>query len=424
MRRHWIAVLFLGLSFAIGVNQPATAQPAVGGANQPGGGGRVTPVPPPDPGRTPVTLPNLPSLPSMPTGPAPVASGAFFDDQVLLLVPIGSPPGAAQQIAAPVGMSVLREFDLATIGLHGAVLSLPPTLDIIRAIDFLALTPNAIAQPIYRYALSAGPQYALDTLRVEAAHQYATGASVTVAVIDTAIDVGHPAIAARIAGIQDFVGAAAPDVHGTAVAGLIAGGGQVAGVAPAARILAVTAFPGGSGNGATDRIAQAIDFAVASGAQVLNMSFAGPQDPVVTQLVQAALARGRSVVAAAGNGGPGAGPSWPAAVPGVIAVTATGPDDQAYSGANRGSYISIAAPGVDVLTIAPQGRVGILSGTSMAAAHVSGLVALIIERNPGVGPSQIRALLEQTAHDLGTPGRDTTYGAGRVDALSAMQNGR
>ncbi|MEZ5669022.1 MAG: S8 family serine peptidase [Alphaproteobacteria bacterium] len=417
----WIA--FAAAAFAAAA-QAQQNNPLGGPVNQPpGGGSRVNPVPLPDPGHAPVTLPQLPQLPSLPLGPAPLAPGAFFDNQVLLLVPIGSPPGAPQQIAAPLGMGVLREFDLATIGLHGAVLSLPSTLDVVTAIEFLTLTPNALAQPVYRYGLTIGPQYALDMMQVDAAHQYATGSSVTVAVIDTAVDVGHPAIAARIAGIQDFIGAGAPDVHGTAVAGLIAGAGDVAGVAPGARILAVTAFPGGGADGATDRIAQAIDYAVAAGAQVLNMSFAGPADPVVAQLVQAALARGRTVVAAAGNGGPSAAPSWPAAVPGVIAVTATGPADEAYSSANRGSYITIAAPGVDVLPIAPQGRVGILSGTSMAAAHVSGLVALILERYPGANPAQVRALLERTAHDLGAPGRDTVFGAGLVDALTALQTG-
>lgn len=398
--------------------------------NPPGGPNNPTPPnnpgdPRPDPrlDPNPVLLPALPSLPSVPTQGAAVAPGAFLTDQVLLLIPIASPAGAAQQIAAPLQMAVLREFDLQNLGLHAAVLALPAVLDVVTAIEFLSLTPNALAQPVYRYGLTANPQYALDVLQVSAAHQYATGSQVTVAVIDTAVDVGHPAFAGRIAGVQDFVGAAAPDAHGTAVAGLIAGAGNVAGVAPGARILAVTAFPGQGGEGHTDSIAQAIDFAISAGAQVVNMSFSGPPDRVVAQLAQTAIARGRVVVAAAGNGGPGAAPSWPAAVPGAIAVTATGPGGIPYSNANNGSYISVAAPGVDVLTIAPQGRVAVLSGTSMAAAHVSGVIALILERYPHANPAQIRALLEATAVDLGTPGRDPTFGAGLVNSLSALQHG-
>ena len=430
-RRICACALVLGIAFVVGSQKEAGAQVIA----PPGGPPPVAPIPPTptptprdpiplDPGRDPVTLPQLPSLPNLPLDQAvQVTPGPFVDNQVLLLIPVASPPGAPQQIATPIGLSVLREFDLQSLGLHAAVLALPAGLDVVTAIEFLTLTSNALAQPVYRYQLSAGPQYALDLMQVSAAHQYATGSQITVAVIDTAVDVGHPAIASRIAGIQDFVGANAPDAHGTAVAGLIAGGGDIAGVAPGARILALTAFAGGSGGGTSDRIAQAIDFAINSGARVLNMSFSGPTDPVVAQLTQVALSRGRIVVAAAGNGGPGAPPSWPAAVPGVIAVTATGPDDQLYAGANHGSYISVAAPGVDVLSIAPQGRVGVLSGTSMAAAHVSGLVALLLERHGSASPAQIRALLERTAIDLGPPGRDTGFGAGRVDTLSALQQG-
>jgi subtilisin family serine protease len=421
--RIWAAALVLGLAFAAATRGDALAQAAAPPVVAPP---VVTPTPPDrtiplDPGRDPVTLPELPDLPSLPGQTGPVTAGLFVDNQVLLLIPITSPPGAPQQIATPVGLSVLREFDLQNLGLHAAVLAIPAGLDVVTSIEFLTLTPNALAQPIYRYAVSGGPQYALDLMQVSAAHEYATGSQVTVAVIDTAIDVGHPAIAARIAGIQDFVGANAPDAHGTAVAGLIAGGGEIAGVAPGARILALTAF--GAAGGTSDGIAQAIDFAISAGAQVLNMSFSGPADPVVGQMTQVALARGRIVVAAAGNNGPSAAPSWPAAIPGVIAVTATGPDDQLYAGANHGSYISVAAPGVDVLSIAPQGRVGILTGTSMAAAHVSGLVALLIERYGAVSPAQVRALLESTAVDLGPAGRDTSFGAGRVDTLGALQQG-
>lgn len=424
-RRTWAAALLFAVAFAVGVGEAraqVAAPPVIGPPPV------VVPTPPSrdptiplDPGRDPVTLPALPSLPSLPGLTGPVGPGLFVDNQVLLLIPIGSPPGAPQQIATPLGLSVLREFNLQSLGLRAAVLAIPAGLDVITAIEFLTLTPNALAQPVYRYQLSASPQYALDVMQVSAAHQYATGAQVTVAVIDTAVDVGHPAIAARIAGIQDFVGANAPDAHGTAVAGLIAGGGAIAGVAPGARILALTAF--GPAGGTSDGIAQAIDFAIAAGAQVLNMSFSGPADPVVTQLTQVAIARGRVVVAAAGNNGPAAGPSWPAAVPGVIAVTATGPDDQLYAGANHGSYISIAAPGVDVLSIAPQGRVGVLTGTSMAAAHVSGIVALLIERYGTGSPDAIRTLLERTAVDLGPSGRDPSFGAGRVDTMRALEQG-
>ena len=419
VRQIWLIVVVLTLGFAVTASD-AYAQCAgvIAGANCPPQPTPPTPPTPPDPGRDPSAPPNLPELPDLPGFNTPQAvPGAFVTDRVLLLIPVASPAGAAQQIATPLGLSVVNEFDLQTVGLHAAVLALPPGFDVVSAIEFLSLTPNVLAQPVYRYSQSSGQGYANELMQVSTAHQFATGNRVTVAVIDTAIDIGHPQISGQIAASQNFVGSTAPDVHGTAVAGLISG------VAPGARLLAITALAANNGSGTSVEIARAIDYAVLAGARVLNMSFEGYADPIVNQLTQTALGRGAIVVAAAGNGGPGAAPSWPAAVPGVIAVTATGPDDELYASANHGSYISVAAPGVDVLTIAPQGRVGVLSGTSMAAAHVSGLVALLLERNPSASPAQIRAVLEGTAIDLGPPGRDTSFGAGRVNAIQAIQSG-
>lgn len=419
VRHIWLAVVVLALGFAVSASEAvAQCTSTTAGSNC-----QTQPTPPnlpipPDPGRDPSAPPNLPELPSLPGfSPQPAVPGAFVTDRVLLLIPVASPAGAAQQIANPLGLSVVNEFDLQTVGLHAAVLALPAGFDVVSAIEFLSLTPNALAQPVYRYTQASGQGYANDLMQVSTAHQFATGNRVTVAVIDTAVDVGHPQISGQIAASQNFVGATAPDVHGTAVAGLISG------VAPGARLLAITALAPNNGGGTSVEIARAIDYAVLAGARVLNMSFEGYADPIVNQLTQTALSRGAIVVAAAGNGGPGAAPSWPAAVPGVIAVTATGPDDELYASANHGSYISVAAPGVDVLTIAPQGRVGVLSGTSMAAAHVSGLVALLLERGPNASPAQVRAVLEGTAVDLGPPGRDPSFGAGRVDLLRALQTG-
>src|SRR5262249_35009076 len=130
--------------------------------------------------------------------------------------------------------------------------------------------------------------------------------------------------------------------------------------------------------------------------------------------------KGLVLVAAAGNDGPSAPPDYPAAYPGVIAVTATDVDDHLLRVANHGGYVAVAAPGVDISVAAPNGGYGFTTGTSVAAAHVSGLVALLLERNPRLTPDAVAAILMQTAKHLGAKSRNDEFGAGLVDAYAAL----
>jgi subtilisin family serine protease len=125
-------------------------------------------------------------------------------------------------------------------------------------------------------------------------------------------------------------------------------------------------------------------------------------------------------VAAAGNGGPNAASAYPAAYERVIAVTAIDSDDQLYGKANRGAYVALAAPGVDILALAPRGAYEMSSGTSLAAAHVSGIVALMLERRPGLTTDQARAILLRTARDPGHDASRRGLGAGIIDAARAV----
>jgi subtilisin family serine protease len=136
--------------------------------------------------------------------------------------------------------------------------------------------------------------------------------------------------------------------------------------------------------------------------------------------LQKAYARGMVLIAAAGNAGPRSPPLFPAAYPDVIAVTATNSNDGLFAGANRGNYIAVAAPGVEVLAPAPDGGYQFTTGTSVAAAEVSGVAALLLDRNPSLTPAEVRRILMATAKDLGPKGRDREFGAGLVDALAAV----
>jgi len=212
--------------------------------------------------------------------------------------------------------------------------------------------------------------------------------------------------------------------HGTGMAGTIAARARLTGTAPAARILAIRAF---ASTGKTDEstslaVLRSIDWAVANGARVINMSFAGPQDPEQALVLAAAAKKGVVLVAAAGNAGPKSPPLYPAADPNVIAVTATDADDKLFVQSNRGRYIAVAAPGVDIVAPAPSGTYQFTSGTSVAAAQVSGIVALLLDAKPGLTPPAVRKALLSTARDLGPKGRDDQFGAGLADAYSAVQS--
>jgi subtilisin family serine protease len=150
------------------------------------------------------------------------------------------------------------------------------------------------------------------------------------------------------------------------------------------------------------------------------MSFAGPADPGVARALAAARAKGIVLVAAAGNLGEKSPPQYPAADPNVIAVTATDAEDKLFQASNRGGHIAVAAPGVDILVPAPGANYDMTSGTSVASAHVSGVVALILERKPGLDPDAVRKILLSTAKDLGPSGQDEQFGAGLADAYQAI----
>ncbi len=265
-------------------------------------------------------------------------------------------------------------------------------------------------------------QYVLGKLEVVAAHGLATGKHILVAVIDSEIDAQQPDLGGAIVRSFDALrGAANPHAHGTAMAGAIAAHGKLLGIAPDAELLAARAFDDapGAARGTSFAIYKSLQWAADSGARVVNMSFAGPADPLLHRFLAAAYQRDMVLIAAAGNAGPGSAPLYPAADPDVIAVTATDSDDGLYKMANRGQYIALAAPGVEVLVIAPRRSYQITTGTSVAAAHVSGIAALLLERRASLTPADVRRILMASARPLGSSSQSADFGAGLADAYRA-----
>ncbi|ABE63436.1 peptidase S8 and S53, subtilisin, kexin, sedolisin [Nitrobacter hamburgensis X14] len=291
------------------------------------------------------------------------------------------------------------------------------------------------AQPNFRYVLQdqkttgavteGDPaQYALAKLRLPEAHALAHGKGIVVAVIDSAIDADHPELAGSIAASFDALDSKdGPHVHGTGIAGAIVAHARLMGSAPSAKILAIRAFgvTQGAAESTSFTILRSLDYAATHGAQIINMSFAGPKDALVSRGIAAAATKGIVMVAASGNAGPKSPPLYPAADADVIAVSATDVDDRLFAASNRGGHIAVAAPGVDIFLPAPGGKYQMTSGTSFSAAYVSGLAALILERNPALEPADVRAILTTSARDLGAPGRDDLFGAGEADAYGAVQ---
>jgi hypothetical protein len=302
---------------------------------------------------------------------------------------------------------------------------------VVRALEGEAIV--AAAQPNYLYRLQQSEtpaasegdpaQYELGKLRLPQAHGVSKGDNIPVAVIDSAVDAGHPDLAGSLAQAFNATGTPVkPDKHGTAIAGLIAAHGRLIGAAPGARILAIRAFdPAVQDNDAmTTSILKGIYWATDNGARVINMSFAGPRDPELQLRLETAHKKGVVLVAASGNNGPKAAPQYPAAYADVIAVGGTDADDKLFELSVRGSHIAVAAPAEKILIAIPDGGYAPSSGTSYSAAEVSGIVALMLARNPRLTPDKVRAILMATAKDLGPKGRDVMFGAGLVDAYAAI----
>ncbi|MEU0375308.1 type VII secretion-associated serine protease mycosin [Streptomyces sp. NPDC006283] len=319
-----------------------------------------------------------------------------------------------------------------------------------RLVAMLAAAAFALlpATPAHADEIRA-QQWGLDAMHTERAWQTTKGKGITVAVLDTGVDDQHPDLEGSVLPGKDFIGFGAERGdrawarHGTAMAGIVAAHGHgpggdsgVIGIAPEAKILPVRVILEGSDK-ARDKarktrgtaLAQGIRWAADHGADVINLSLGDDSESAHPEAgedaaVQYALSKGAVVVASAGNGGEkGDRISYPAAYPGVIAVTAVDRWGTHASFSTRRWYATVSAPGVGIVIADPDRRYYDGWGTSAAAAFVSGAVALVRSAHPGLTPAQIKNLLMDTARDAPKGGRDDSKGYGFVDPAAAITAG-
>ncbi|SCE82608.1 type VII secretion-associated serine protease mycosin [Micromonospora coriariae] len=300
-----------------------------------------------------------------------------------------------------------------------------------------AMASAVVPAPAHAADTVRGLQWYLDSLKIPQAHKITQGKGVVVAVIDSGVDPSHPDLRGQVLPGHGVNAAAAPDGrrdddpesgHGTSMAGIIAGRGgsttRELGIAPAAKILPVSMGPRAAG---IDMVL-AIRWAADAGADVINISYGGDParpDPDLTDAVKYALGKDAVVVVSAGNVEEGDRQvTVPANIPGVIAVSGLNKRGGFFAGSVQGPEIVLAAPMESIIgpapkAVSPNGYT-VASGTSSAAAILSGVAALVRARYPNLDAVNVINRLVKTARDAGPAGRDPQFGFGAVDPLAAL----
>jgi subtilisin family serine protease len=390
------------------------------------------------------------------SGVPPKDEHRYVPDEVLFELKAGVSPQAADAIARRQRLQRLASQPLELIGTTLYRYKIKDRRSVPTVIATLERDPRiGPVQPNYLYTLQdgqngrfAGDQYAGRKMHLPEAHAISNGEKTLVAVIDSGVDSTHPEILGAITESYDAINGgkgekATPGtevagiVHGTEITGIIASHAALTGAAPQAHILAVRAFKGGGRVavvGETFDILVGIEWAVVKhNARIVNMSFGGPPDPVTSRMLAGGAQRGVIVVAAVGNEGKAAKPLFPAADENVIAVTATDRGDVVFKDASHCTTTCVAATGVEIFAAAPNGTPACTykydSGTSMAAAQVSGVIALLLDAKSDLGTKTgrdllvktVRDLLVKTAKHLSPADPDENSIAGIVDAFAMLE---
>ncbi len=356
------------------------------------------------------------------------------NDKVLGIKPLKIVNAIAAEVTPDLIVSLSNRSDVSKIELD----------DIVHIVDNnTELNTETISSPMSD-STSSTIAWGVDKIGAPLVWQRGiTGKGVIVAVVDSGVDATHPDLAhlpdstnTKVIDWIDYVnGRSSPyddNGHGTHVSGTISGigtNGYQTGVAPGSNLIEAKVF-NAFGAGSMSDVILGFEWAVNNGARVISYSGGGRHNAAYTIALDNAVAAGVIPVVAAGNSGSGDSTiSCPGDEINSTAVGATNSSDIIASFSSRGpinfnemTYIkpNVSAPGVSITSTLPGGKYASWNGTSMATPHVSGTVALMLEKTPSLRPAQINQILESTAVDLGQVGKDNTYGAGRTDAYKAV----
>jgi subtilisin family serine protease len=339
-------------------------------------------------------------------------------NEILALTPTDS----AIDQARAAGFTVLREQNLQGLALHLVVFSVPARLSTRKALRQLRESDPSGTYDYNHIYLGSGsvptdsaPQAAA-TENLPSSAVSAT-AGLRVGLIDTGIDAGHPVFAAAAIHHWGCGDRLIPAAHGTAVASLLIGRAEVFhGVQPGATLYAADVYCGSASGGAVDALLAAFDWLVRERVPVINVSLVGPKNVMLQAVVAKLVAAGFIVVAAVGNDGPAAPPLYPASYPNVVGVTAVDAKHKVLIEAARGPQVMFAAIGADTAAAGAGSSYVAVRGTSFAAPIVAALLAGQLSQPDPIQVNQALTALAQQAIDLGTAGRDLTYGFGLVGA--------
>ncbi|SOD55303.1 S8 family serine peptidase [Pseudoxanthomonas wuyuanensis] len=320
------------------------------------------------------------------------------------------PAPEALQRARSAGFAVIDERSLDGLDLRIVVLRSPDGTGTRAALRKLRrLDPAGSYDFNHVYSGSAAVNAQVSTAASATAPP---SKAVRIGLIDSGVSGQHPALAGVDMKVWGCEGEAHPDAHGTAVASLLVGG-----AAAGSTLYSADIYCGRPTGGAVSGFAQAMAWMARERVGVINLSLVGPDNHLLQRAIQALAARGHVLVAAVGNDGPAAPPLFPAAYPEVIGVTAVDQRQRALPEAGRGRQVDFAARGSQLRVARPDGDWDTVRGTSFAAPLVARAAAQLIGAPGEAEAIRVRAQLIAQAVDLGSKGRDNTYGHGLLDAL-------
>lgn len=348
-------------------------------------------------------------------------------DTITVYGPSSSAIQMMHSLESDYGLREVSAWPIEPLHMHCAVLQLPDGSDRAAVLAKLSHDPRIkLAQPLQNFATRTdgyndpyvGLQRGFEQMEVADAHAWSRGEGVKIAIIDTGADTEHPDLAASIAGAENFVDSDSVqfrhDRHGTEIAGVIAAVANnregIVGVAPASRLLILKAcwqarVDADAAHCNSFTLARALVAALDARVQVVNLSLAGPEDPLLGSLIREGLRRGVKFVGAASSDAPDKSLMHQ---PGVIEV--------ASSESHSALTFAVYAPGREILTLLPGGHYDFVSGESISTAQVTGVVALMLARNRALSAASIYQLLRDTSTRSDAAEADIEH----VDACAAL----